>query len=129
LVVVGAKGPIYSSPDAGATWLSNNAPALYWQAVVSSADGAVAYAAPSNGTIWSRRTTPAPVLGIASGSNSLSVSWLVPSANFVLQQNTALATAGWTDVTNPSTFNLSRLLNEVTIPLSADRTFYRLKMP
>jgi len=51
----------------------------------------------------------------------------VPSANFVLQQNTDLSMTNWTDVTNAPVLNLTNLQNQVTQPVPDGNSFYRLK--
>jgi hypothetical protein len=127
-VAVAMSGLIYSSTNAGATWISNNAPALHWKAVSSSADGHTVFAAATNGGIWALRTTPEPELKIASFEDSLNLSWVVPSASFVLQHASALAADGWTSVTNAPVLIISNLSNEIILPVNAAAGFYRLKM-
>jgi hypothetical protein len=120
---------IFTSSDFGFTWTSNDVPAVNWSCVASSADGNKLVAGSSYGGIWTRQTTPEPRLGIASLSNSFTVSWTVPSANFVLQQNLDLTTTNWTDVTNPPALNLTNLQNEVILSPTSSNVFYRLKTP
>ena len=58
--------PIYTSPDTGMTWVSNNAPVINWQSVASSADGArlvaaaelnqVIYTSTNSGAVWTQAT-------------------------------------------------------------------------
>ena len=122
---------IFNSSDFGFTWTSNNvpAPALGWSCVASSADGNKLVAGSVYGGIWTRQTTPEPRLDIASLSNSFTVSWTVPSTNFVLQQNLDLTTPNWTDVTDAPALNLTNLQDEVTLPMPAGSGFYRLKTP
>jgi len=55
--------------------------------------------------------------------------WIVPSTNFVLQQNLDLTTTNWTDVTNPPALNLTNLQNEVILTPTNNSAFYRLKTP
>jgi photosystem II stability/assembly factor-like uncharacterized protein len=45
-------GPIYTSPDSGATWVSNNVPQQPWASVASSADGNILLAALTDGRIY-----------------------------------------------------------------------------
>jgi hypothetical protein len=129
LAAVASHGQISTSSDSGSTWTSNNVPALSWQGVASSADGSVLFAAPSNGRIWVRRSTPAPVMSVAipMPSAAANISWVVPSANFVLQQSTDPALSIWTDLTNTPTLDLFSLRYQVTIPMNSDNVFYRLK--
>jgi hypothetical protein len=136
LVVVAQKGLIYTSTNSGANWNPNNLPAgtpyQQWQSVASSADGnklAAVAANTASGAIWTSQSTPAPLLNIAPSSNNLAFSWVVPSTNFVLQQNSDLTTTNWTDLINAPVLNLTNLQNQVSLPLSAGNAFYRLKTP
>jgi len=79
---------IYSSSDSGATWISNDVPRVGWQSLATSADGNLLFAASADGGIWIRRTTPRPVLRPALSTTNLTIGYVVPSASFVLQQNT-----------------------------------------
>jgi hypothetical protein len=107
---------------------------LVWNGVVCSADGnklmAVSAGTNSmslgNGTIWISQIFASPTLNIAP-ANDIQLSWTIPSTNFVLQQSSDLA--NWSDVTNMPTPNLTNLQNQVTLPLSSDSSFYRLKTP
>jgi len=71
-------------------------------------------------------TTPARNKHHASNGN-LTLSWIVPSANFVMQQSSDLI--NWTDAVATPTLNLTSLQNEVTLPLTGSSGFYRLKTP
>jgi hypothetical protein len=62
-------------------------------------------------------------------NNSSAISWIVPSTDFVLQQNPGLTTSNWMDVTNPPALNFTNLQNEVTLLPIGDSGFYRLKTP
>jgi len=124
-------GPIYTSTDFGATWMTNNA-LNAWRCVASSADGCKLVAGGGvyfGGPIDISYSTPSPQLNLAPSGINLTVSWIVPSTNFVLQQNVDLTTTNWTDVTNPPMLNLTNLQNEVTFPLTGSNAFYRLKTP
>jgi hypothetical protein len=48
------------------------------------------------------QSTPAPALAVASSGGSLFLSWVVPSIDFVLEQNADLGTTNWTDAAKPS---------------------------
>lgn len=134
-------GPIYTSTNGGATWTSNNVPVHNWIYVATSADGCKLVAADAGifstntpdatvgGGIWTAQTPPGPSLNIAPTNGNLALSWIVPSINFVLQQNVDLTTTNWTDVTNPPVLKLTNLQNEVTFPLTGSNAFYRLKTP
>ena len=127
LAVIGKKGVIYTPADAGQTWISNSVPGLFWSAVASSADGSQLVAATSNGGIWIFKSTPTPRLNLTTVSNQLSFAWTVPATHLVLQQSADLSS--WTTVTNPPTLNVSNLQNQVVLPPSGSRSFYRLKTP
>jgi hypothetical protein len=127
LTVAGQKGLMYSSTNSGATWESNSAPSLLWQAVASSADGNVVFAAPANGEIWVRRTTPTPRLSIVSTVPGPLLSWIVPSADFTLQRAVDLVAPHWTDVTNVPVLNLTNLQNQVMLPWGKKLEIYRLR--
>jgi hypothetical protein len=117
---------IWLSTNSGVSWISNNV-AGSWHGVTTSADGAklaVADAAP--GGIWTLQNTPTPSLSIAP-TNGIQLSWLITSTEFVVQQSFDLAS--WSDITNAPVLNPTNLQNQVTLPLSTDNSFYRLKTP
>jgi hypothetical protein len=121
---------IYTSSDSGATWQTNDAPPKTWKSVASSADGGKLVAAVGyGGGLYTLQTTPAPQLNLAPSGHILTVSWIIPSTNFVLQQNLDLTTTNWTDVTNPPVLNLTNLQNEVILSPTGSSGFYRLKTP
>ena len=60
-------------------------------------------------------------------NGNLTLSWTVPSTNFVMQQSSDLGS--WADMTNKPVLNLTNLQNEVTFPLTGSNAFYRLKTP
>jgi hypothetical protein len=78
-----------------------------------------------SGTIFTSQTTPAPLLSIVSSNASLLLPWIVSSTNFVLQQNLDLTTSTWTEVADAPVSDLTNLREEVTLPLSDGRSFYR----
>jgi hypothetical protein len=129
--------PIYTSADSGTTWTSNSLPVQYRNGIVStsvasSADGnrllAVLNSAPNGAVgIWMLQTIPAPSINIALTNGSVALSWIVPSTNFVMQQNADLQ--NWTDVTNQPVLNLTNLQDEVILPPPGSNVFYRLKTP
>src|ERR1035437_4014230 len=131
----GQFGYIYTTTNYGQTWISNSVPVSWWFGVCSSADGNKIMAASCGtnlssigmGSIWSSQTVSSPSLNLVPTNNNLALSWLIPSTNFVLQQSYDLA--NWSDVTNVPVLNLIKLKNQVTIPMSSDGSFYRLKTP
>jgi hypothetical protein len=134
-VAVEPGGLIYSSTNSGATWISNNVPNGFWLSVASSADGnqlvLVSMGDQSFNPIpiYISKTTPSPRLNLAPSRSNLAFSWLVPSTDFMLQQNLDLTTTNWTDVTNTPVLNLTNLQEEVTLPSPPGNSFYRLKTP
>jgi hypothetical protein len=95
--------------------------------VASSADGnklaAVAY------SVYTGQSTPAPLLNITPSQGNPSLSWIVPSLDFVLQQNSDLATTNWVALTNTPALNLASLLYQVMPSPTNSRNFYRLTTP
>jgi hypothetical protein len=81
---------------------------------------------PNGGRIYISQTPPHPVLNIASIGNSVLLSWTLPATKFVLQQNSDLSSANWTDVTANPVLNYTNLHYEVTVPTNSDAMFYRL---
>jgi S1-C subfamily serine protease len=96
--------------------------------VAFSADGAFLAASvgyPGTGGIYVYNSTPAPVLSLAPSDGNATISWVIPSASFALQQSSDLS--NWTEVTNQPALNLSNLQNQLALPASDNRQFYRLK--
>lgn len=128
-------GPIYTSSDFGLTWVSNNAPLEAWGAVASSSDGLKLYAIDGNGGnpsapvgVWTSQSTSVPWLNL-SLTNGATISWMIPSTNFVLQQTPDLSIGTWGDVTNVPVLNFSTLQNEIVLPVTSAASFFRLTMP
>jgi hypothetical protein len=71
------------------------------------------YAAPS---------TNAPALNLATGGGNAFVSW--PSAGFVRQQNSNLATTNWVNVSGAPA-----VVNQMIAPETGSNNFYRLVQP
>ena len=129
----GLEGPIYMSTDSGATWHVTSAPSAIWLSVASSADGSLAAAVGAGVTgILSNAQLPtsfppSPRLSIDIAAADVRLSWLIPSASFVLQQSSSLDSSGWVDVTTQPTLSFANLHNEVMLHLSSVNAFYRLK--
>jgi hypothetical protein len=129
-------GLIFTSTNFGVTWTQADAPADSWRGVASSADGCRLAGSASfgsaplghvwSGGIWAAQTAPAPRLKIAPVNGNRVLSWIIPSTNFVLQQNLDLNTPNWSDVTNPPVLNLTNLEEQVTLPATNGSVFYRL---
>lgn len=135
LVATGYSGyltnlPVYVSTNFGGTWTTNIPPGIDYHTsvkpVASSADGNKLVAAVNDGGIWTLQTTPSPQINIIPANGSVEFSWIIPSTNFVLQQNLDLTTSNWTDVTNTPVLNLANLEDEVTLPLTNGSALYRL---
>lgn len=120
-------GPIYISTNSGASWFTNDVPKSSWFGVCSSADGNRLAAATTK--IYASYTPARPTLAMRQTNGNATISWLVPSTNFVVQQNTDLSTTNWVDMTNIPVLNLTNLQDEVTVPRSESNTFFRLKTP
>jgi len=129
IVAVAPKSSaICVSTNFGATWATNPLPKTIWQCVASSADGTkLAAGAGYVCGIYTASSIPSPKLALATQSNSVAISWTIPSTNFILRQSADLAV--WSDVTNVPVLNLTNLQNQVTLPASGGSGFYRLKTP
>lgn len=129
-LVIGGTS-IYTSSDSGTTWVSNSAPSalvVAYSGITASADGCRLFAA-RYGTsgIWTSQNIPSPNLTIGgSAANTTMLSWLVPSTNFVLQQNVDLGTANWVTMSNTPVLNLTNLQEELMLPASNSSSFFRL---
>jgi hypothetical protein len=120
---------LYTSTNAGAAWSSNSLPDIPVGArcyLAYSADGSKLVAAAADAGIYVWQTPPTPVLKIVRSGQNLRISWIVPSLDFVLQQNSDLTTAGWTDVTVKPALNYTNLHYEVSVPPPTGTVFYRL---
>jgi hypothetical protein len=131
LAVVGWPGQILFSKDSGATWTVTGASYGYWGAIVSSADGNIwlGFELANSGILFRSRSMPAPALGLVRKASALVLSWIVPSANFVLQQNSDLSPTNWVDVTSTPVLNRTNLQNELMLFPSDHSGFYRLVTP
>ena len=123
------NGPIYTSTNSGVTWTSNNTPIIYWGPVASSADGCKLVAAVVGGGIYTCQIASAPKLNLIPASTNFALSWILPSTNFVLQQNCDLTTTNWMTLPTAPTLNLTNLQDEVYFCPSNSSGFYRLATP
>jgi hypothetical protein len=125
-------GFIFTSTNFGISWTQADAPRKVWNCVASSADGHELVGSASgiwgNG-IYTSQTKPAPQMNITPKNGNLLLTWIVPSTNFVLQQNSDLTTASWMNVTNLPVLNLTNLQNQVVLSPTNGSSFYRLKTP
>jgi len=125
-----SPGPIYTSTDSGTTWVSNNVPSQPWSSIAYSADGGRLVAAAGwgpVGPIYTSQSILRPSLNLAPSSGNLTLSWTVPSTNFVVQQSSDLQ--NWTNSIITPTLNLTNLQEQVILPPTNGSGFYRLKTP
>jgi hypothetical protein len=121
-----SSGFIYTSTNSGQTWLTNS-PSEDWYAVASSADGGESVGGVYLGGIYTLYSLYKPQLKITATNASGTLSWPVPSTNFILEQGIDLVS--WTAMTNAPVLNLTNLQNEVSIPVTNFKGFYRLSTP
>jgi hypothetical protein len=138
VAAAGFAQEVYFSSDSGATWTetssgvvtTNGFEGIELDGVVSSADGTQLVAAPINrtgGSVYTWRTTPAPLLSLASAGANGVISWTIPTGNFGIQQNTDLTTTNWTNVATQPILNFGSLQYQTTVsPPSSGAVFYRL---
>ena len=81
-------------------------------------------AAVSGGGIYVAQSASLPSLGITTSGIDVVLSWVVPSMNFVLQENSNLGATNWADVPAKPTLNLRNLQNEVVLPSLTGNRFY-----
>ena len=122
----GINGPIYSSTDSGATWISNNIVINLWSGVASSADGGELLAVNPN-YVYMSKFTVSPQINTSVAGTNLAFSWTVPSTNFVLQQS--LDFTSWSAVTNAPVLNFTNLQYQVSLTPSDSSGFFRLISP
>jgi len=135
LVAVECDASLVSiSTNSGTTWNSNNLSGVVnLLSVASSADGgklfAGSYGSPQDpgGLIFILQTSLPPQLNVLPANTNLTLSWIIPSTNFVLQQSFDLTS--WTDMTNAPVLNLTNLQSEVFLSPTGSSGFYRLKTP
>lgn len=106
-------GGTFVSTNSGLTWAASTTN-VSLSNMASSADGHKLVAGTLGG-IYTSQTTPSPQVNIVPTNGNLLLSWIIPSTNFVLQQNPDLTTTNWTDVTNTPALNLTNLQEEVTL--------------
>jgi hypothetical protein len=85
--VGGDGGPIFTSADSGVTWVSNNVPALPFQFLASSADGAVLIAVPDFGRPGNN---PGPIYTSTTFGNT----WVSNTLSGVFWQGAAVSKDG-----------------------------------
>jgi len=129
ILVNGGSPQIYTSTDYGNDWTSTNMTGKQWYSVGSSADGAELLAGENNTGVWIYRTTTSPLMNATASATNLTLSWIVPSTTFALQENSDLTTANWVTLTNVPALNLTNLNNQVSLSSTNGTGFYRLTGP
>ena len=119
-----STGAVFTSSDSGATWISNNVPAMFWAAVAMSTNGSRMVAVSPLGQIYISQAAP-PSLNITRESTNVRLSWPTSAGNFALQQEPTVTDTNWTDVTN--VVNVVNEQNQVLVPLSTPKMVFRLK--
>lgn len=125
-MIAGAQ--IYTSSDGGVTWVTNLSN-WSWTGTMS-ADGGEIIVEQTSGsgglTNWIGHATPSPRLNIQTTNGNLGISWLLPSTNFVLQQNADIATSNWVTIPGDPTLNFTNLNQEISVPVTTSNAFFRL---
>jgi hypothetical protein len=119
---------IYESNDFGITWVSNQLPSTPVTTAAGCAASADAHrlVATSGNRLFSLQSIPAPVLRIASRTSGTALSWMVPSASFVLQENVDLTASNWTDSLASPFLDYTTLEYQVTVGATTNQMFFRL---
>jgi hypothetical protein len=118
---------IYRSTNFGANWTRLSAPTPWWRGLATSADGGKLVVA-AIGSIYTAQLIQPPTLGIVSTNGNVTLSWIIPSTNFVLQETSDLASTNWTNVTVTPSFDPTTSRESVSRPATASNSFYRLTL-
>src|SRR5262249_53390423 len=100
----------------------------WFMGIAASAD-AGRVVVPAVRTIYTAQLIQPPTLNILSTNGNVSVSWIIPSTNFVLKLTFDLASRNWTDVTNAPLFDPATLQHSVPASATAPNSFYRMMLP
>jgi hypothetical protein len=139
-------GPVLVSEDSGASWVMPPGVAdpawgvpgtadstSQWTGLAMSADGSrlIGVFLDSFSEIFTpglvvQQAALAPVIEIGVSPGQLVLSWVVPSANYALEQSLDIGAVNWTNVTTAPVLNYSTLREQVTVPASGRQMFYRL---
>jgi len=115
---------VYVSTDSGNSWMAITGTPKKWHSAASSADGSKALAVCFY-DIWTLQTVSAPVLDLLQCNGGVSISWILPSTAYVLQQNADLTTTDWLTLTNTPALDLTTLRNHITNLTTHRSGFYR----
>jgi photosystem II stability/assembly factor-like uncharacterized protein len=131
LVAVTDRGMLYASTNSGTVWVSTNSNYPFFGSA-SSADGRKLFTMGTTGyqgDLYTLQFKPSPQLNLTTSGNNLIFSWLLPSTDFVLQQNVDLTTTNWGTLTNTPILNFTSLQNQIMLSPSNDSAIYRLATP
>jgi hypothetical protein len=121
---------IYISTNSGLSWELSNQQALAWDSIACSADGHRWWGSRGGGGgLYSGKSPAAPVVQISETNGSVSLSWIVPSSPFVLQQRVFVDTGIWSELAVTPKMNPSTLCDELLVPATDVRGFFRLASP
>jgi hypothetical protein len=80
----------------------------------------------SGGGVYISQNVSAPELSLAPANTNLTLSWTIPSTNFVAQENLDLNTSNWITLTNTPTLNFNNLQNQIILSPTNSSGFFRL---
>jgi sugar lactone lactonase YvrE len=118
--------PLYISNDMGGAWQNITLPPAIWTALAISADGRTIFAS-GDQNIIRLQTVGGPELVPAFHDGSLSVSWLIGTGAYQLQQAPDLSGSGWSSVALTPIRVLTNLQYRINLPLTGTAGFYRLQ--
>ena len=118
---------IYRSTNFGASWIRLSAPTPWWMGIAASAD-AGRLVVPAAVSIYTAQLIQPPTLNILSTNGNVTLSWIIPSTNFVLQETFDLASGYWTDVPDTPSFDPATLQETVTRPATTANSYYRMML-
>ena len=120
---------IFTSLNGGTNWITNNIPnATSGWLVTSSADGGHLAACNLNSRLlYLSETVQPPVIGLDYAVGAGTLSWIVPSKKFALEQSADFDPASWSPITNLPHLNLSNLHYQITLPATDENRFFRLR--
>jgi hypothetical protein len=127
-VFAGHGAGLYSTTDAGQTWVSNNVPSYLWRTIACTPDAKRGMAAVASGPSTSfifLLSTPPPSLIISATWTNATLSWPTNSSGFQRQQTLAIGTLNWKDVTNAIV--ITNTQNTVTVLKTNSQAFFRLR--
>ena len=82
----------------------------------------------TNVVTWTGTDQPLPVLNVVLQGANVVISWAITCHDFVLEQTASLNPTSWSAVSLPP-YPIVGSNYSVTIPITADITFYRLRFP